>query len=286
MDDDLDLDLRQPGDRPSLSSTGGPASRAPWRLLVLALVVVAAALGGYFVYQRRQASASAGPAEAPAASTSPASPLGAPAAAVEVPPLDQSDAFVRELIAKLSSDPRLLAWLASDGLIRTFTVVVANVAAGETPARLLPMMRPLSGFRVTTRGDGVFVDPRGYERYTAIADAAASLDPAGSAQLYATLKPRIEEAYRDLGYPDASFDRTLERAIVVLLSTPVSDTPARLMATGGTDYAYADARLEGLSAAQKQLLRTGPQNARVIQDALRRIALALGIPESRLPPAR
>ena len=83
-----------------------------------------------------------------------------------------------------------------------------------------------------------------------------------------------------------SFDTALERAIVVLLSTPVSDTPARLQATGGTDYAYADARLEGLSAAQKQLLRTGPRNARVIQDALRRIALALGIPESRLPAAR
>jgi len=46
-----------------------------------------------------------------------------------------------------------------------------------------------------------------------------------------TLKPRIEEAHRDLGYPDTSFDRTLEQAIVSLLRTPVPDAAARLDAT-------------------------------------------------------
>jgi len=41
--------------------------------------------------------------------------------------------------------------------------------------------------------------------------------------------------------------------------------------------------LEGLTAAQKQLLRTGPRNVRIIQSSLRQIALALGIPPERLP---
>ena len=52
---------------------------------------------------------------------------------------------------------------------------------------------------------------------------------------------------------------------------------------GGIGYAYVDPRLESLSAAQKQLLRMGPENVRTIQAKLREIALALGIPDSRLP---
>ena len=51
----------------------------------------------------------------------------------------------------------------------------------------------------------------------------------------------------------------------------------------GIVYAYADPRLEGLSPAQKQLLRMGPENVKAIQAKLREIAAVLQIPESRLP---
>ena len=89
---------------------------------------------------------------------------------------------------------------------------------------------------------GAFVDPRSYDRYTTIADAVASIDAGGAARLYATLKPRIEDAHRDLGAPD-SFDRTLERAIVVLLGTPAIDGSERLKPKG-IGYGYVDPRLE------------------------------------------
>jgi hypothetical protein len=126
------------------------------------------------------------------------------------------------------------------------------------------------------------VDPRSYDRYNWIADAVASLDTAGTARLHGTLKPRVEEAYAELGTPETPFDATLERAIVVLLETPVVDGDVRLV-TRGALYAYADQRLEALSPAQKQLVRTGPRNARLIQAKLRQIAAALGIPADRLP---
>jgi len=38
-----------------------------------------------------------------------------------------------------------------------------------------------------------------------------------------------------------------------------------------------------LTAAQKQLLRMGPENARIVQAKLCEIALALGVPPQRLP---
>ena len=135
-----------------------------------------------------------------------------------IPPLDASDALVRLFVRELSEHPAVTAWLTTNGLIRSFTVVVANISDGGTPARHLNVLRPSSAFQ-TIAQDGVsYVDPRSYDRYAAIADAVGSVDPAGAARLYATLKPRIEEAHRELGSPDQSFDRTLERAIVALLS--------------------------------------------------------------------
>ena len=159
---------------------------------------------------------------------------------------------------------------------------MTNIADGPTPAKHLRVLRPQSTFRTVERNGISYVDPRSYDRYAPIADAIASVDPAAAAKLYATLKPRIEEANRELGSPDQSFDRTLERAIVALLNTPAVDGPVQLPPKG-IGYAYADERLESLTAAQKQLLRMGPRNVGIIKAKLRAIALALGIPPTQLP---
>ena len=121
------------------------------------------------------------------------------------------------------------------------------------------------------------MDSKSYDRYKRIAEAFTSLDPAGTARLYGTLKPRIEDAYRELGFPDRSFDRALERAIISILKTPVLDGAVRLRAKG-IGYAYGDEGLEELTRGQKQLLRMGPRNVRAVKKRLRRVGLALGIP--------
>jgi len=126
------------------------------------------------------------------------------------------------------------------------------------------------------------IDPRSYERYTPLASAVAALDPQGTARLYATLKPLIEQSHRDLGYGNTSFDATLERAIVTLLNTPILKDPVPIV-PHGIVYAFEDPRLEKLTPGQKHLLRFGPRNAQMVQQSLRKIAVALGIPEERLP---
>jgi hypothetical protein len=279
-DDWIDKDLLRPTD-PSDARRSGPRGGV-W-LLVLVLAA-AAAVAAYLAFgtwtSPEPETAAAIPAASPA---QPARPLGGDPASVVLPPLDESDALVRELVEKLSLHPRIAAWLATDGLIRNYTVTVANVADGRSPAPLLPALRPSGTLQVVERGDGLYIDPQSFARYNGLAEAVASIDPGAAARLYATLKPRIEEAYGDLGNPEPLFDRTLERAIVHLLSTPIPDGQIAVEPTGIV-YGYADERLEGLTPAQKQLLRMGPQNARAIQRSLREIALALGIPRDRLPP--
>jgi hypothetical protein len=221
----------------------------------------------------------------PAIVEEPVQPLGLEPDPIIVPPLDESDPLIRELVKQLSSHPRVAAWLATNGLIRNFTVVTSNIAEGVTPAGHLPVLRPSGTFRTIERGGSLFIDPASYQRYDSLTDAVAAVDPKGIASLYATLRPRIQEAHGELGFPDTPFDRTLERAIVLLLNTPVIDDPIAVEPMG-IGYGFANERLEGLADAQKQLLRFGPRNVRLIQRALRDIAGALGIPAARLPEPR
>lgn len=201
--------------------------------------------------------------------------------ATALPPLDDSDALVGTLVGALSAHPRVTAWLATDNLIRNFTVVVENIASGASPATHLGPLRPSGAFRVTETGQGLFVNPRSYERYAPIADAVDSVDAQAAAQLCATLKPRLDEAYGELGR-EGSFDSALERAIVAMLRTPALGGTVRLVPRGAT-YGFQDEALESLTPAQKQLARVGARNVGVIQNKLRQIALAIGVPSERLP---
>ena len=281
MDELPDFELRKTEDEFS-PVTSLPAPRvSQW--VVVAMLLAGAAIAAYIAFAWRPRPAPPPTAASAPAATSPVPPsLGGTGDPITLPPLDASDAVVRSLVQALSASPAVMAWLTTNGLIRNFTVVVANVADGATPAKQLSSLRPSSSFRIVERNGSLTVDPQSYDRYNPIADAIASLEPAAAARLYATLKPRIEEAHRDLGSPEQSFDRTLERAIVALLQTPVVDAPVRLTPKG-IGYAYADDRLESLTPAQKQLLRMGPRNERLVKAKLREIALALGMAPAQLP---
>ncbi|HEY6892644.1 MAG TPA: DUF3014 domain-containing protein [Rhodanobacteraceae bacterium] len=281
MTDPGDYEIRKTEEPAPDVEAAPPTNGGVW--IAAVVVVVLAAIAAYVLYPRRAA-----PAPAPASVATHAPPsaptraLGGEPEPVTVPPLDDSDPVVRDLVRALSTHPQVLAWLTTKGLIRNFAVVVANIGDGVTPANHLAPLRPKGAFEVVQRNGQTEIDPRSYDRYNQLADAVASVDPAGASRLYATLKPRLQEAYAELGVRPASFDAALEHAIVVLLQVPIVDGPVRVEPKG-IGYRFADPKLEDLSGAQKQLLRMGPRNVRSIQSSLRRIAVALGIPRERLP---
>jgi Protein of unknown function (DUF3014) len=277
LNDVSDYELEK-DDQPSTFETRSPAR------LIIAAVVLAVAIGaGWFYFTNRQGQSDTSQTNAEtAAPAAPARPLGGQGDVIELPPLNETDALVRRLVGALSSHPTVAAWLATDDLLRGFTVAVENIADGATPARRLPALRPAGQFRVTEDDDDLLIDARSYERYAPLASAIDSLNIEGTARLYSTLKPRMEEAYAELGR-QRSFDVALEQAFVAMLQTPVLDGQVPIVPKGATLYAFEDPRLERLTAAQKQLARMGPRNVRVIQNKLRQIALALGIPPERLP---
>ncbi len=258
-------------------------SRAP--LWIAAVLVAVAAVAVILVLLRPRAPATK-PVDAVARATAATqtegrTPLGPAVEPIELPPLVLTDPLVRELLGKLSSSPTLAVWLASDGLIRAFAVSVENVADGISPAKHVRALAPRAPFRTQSEGGTVTIDARSYARYDGIANAAASMDPAGLARVYSMLKPRLVEAYRELGHPEGELDVAVERAIVHLLQTPVVEEPIALRPRV-LSFRYDREDLEALSPAQKQLLRMGPRNVKLIQEQLRALARELGIPAARL----
>jgi hypothetical protein len=264
------------------TSAGYRESSSAGRLIVLAVLMTAAAGIAVWMFINRSTptlqTTQSEPQTAPATTSRP---LGAESSAIDLPPLAETDALVRTIVAAISTHPFVAKWLATDDLIRGFTVAVDNIASGATPARRFNTLRPAASFRAIGTGGSMRIDPQSYDRYRPLAAAFDSLDAMRVAQVYSMLKPRIEDAYAELGR-GGSFDVPLERAIVVLLEVPRIPA-AEAVVPKGIVFGFGDPTLERLTPAQKQLLRMGPENVSVVQAKLRQIAVELGIPSERLP---
>ncbi len=199
--------------------------------------------------------------------------------------LDGSDGVIREFALALSLHPSFAKWLQSKELIRKFVAGVDNVANGLSPKAHIDFFSPSGDFKAVPRGDRLVVDEASYARYNPAAEVFLSLDPGATVLLYKSIKPLLQDAYRDLGYPGTDFEETLIRAARELLSTPVVRGPVPLESQVVT-FSIADERLENLSQAQKHFFRMGPKNVQEIQNKIRELAHRLGIPDESLPPTR
>jgi len=259
----------------------GPA--APGILLALILLPLAVGAGWWWWTSRPGPEASA--ADAPVGL--PHSPdvstdvlRDAPRAVPSVPPLDLpplrlSDAFIRQLVARLSANPQWAQWLVSDDLVGRFVLTVVNVAQGFSPAPAVPFLKPSGAFRIRESGGRLFIDPASYRRYDRLTDTFASLDPDAAARLYLQLLPLFDEAYRELGLVDPPFDAMMDLAVANLLAVRVPEGPIEVTPWEGV-YEFVDPGVEARTPAEKHLLRMGPDNARRFQAMLADFAGGLG----------
>lgn len=270
-----DWDERELRDEETESFSGeGERNWLPWALWALIPIAL-----GLLWYSLRGGEAPATPQESSAGSeASAAAPAEEPAdveEAVKLPPLAESDSFVRERLHALSKDPMLALLLEPDDLVRKLVVSVANVSEGASPRKQLVHIRPEESFSAVETTERVVLDPKSFERYDAYAQFFAALDSRAVAVVYRVLEPLLDEAHSELGLSDRSgFKDTLSRAIEVLLAAPVVEGPIRLRAVN-VNYVFEDPALEKLSPAQKHLVRMGPENTRRVQKKLRELKDAL-----------
>ena len=248
-----------------------------WPILLIALAIVGVLI--FFLRSRDESAPVAEPtAEAPSAQPSVEEDSAQTEVIIgEVPSLQESDPWLREIVRQLSTHPDLASWLLSEEMVRTFVVVVDNIAEGTPPSSHLEFLAPDEGFQVREAAGKATIDPASYRRYNGMVDVIESIDAAGAGELYRAVQPLLQEAYENLGYPGQSFDVALGRAIQRLLAVPVIEEPIEVDA-GISAYRFHDQNLEELSPVAKQFLRMGPDNLERLQAKARELARACGVP--------
>lgn len=256
-------------------------SAAQWIAIIVLLVVIAIAIW-FFVFDRPGPH---GPLPAvfnpPApASTVPAYPISqanvpASATTTALPGLHESDAMVMQALLALPGAQGLQGLLLQQEIIPR---IVASVDAlprqtfGST--RIMPLRTPGGAFAVEQIAGATVIGAQNYQRYVPYMQLVDSLDTKALAAWYVQNYPLFQQAYRELGYPTGYFNDRLIAVIDNLLATPAPTQPIAVTKSGAF-YVYADAQLESLSAGQKMLLHSGPDNEAKIKTKLREMRAML-----------
>jgi len=246
-----------------------PSGRSFWPIVLIALV----ALGvlAWWMYQRD--------AHAPAVEPTPTDdvvapwgeddagpryPIGVqdpsdPDALVELPGLGDSDAVLLDALAQLLDRTQLESLVVPEFIIQRVVASVDNLPRRSLPARMHPV-RPTPGAFQPEPGEPPRLGEGNHARYAARLSQLEGVEVAALVDLYERWYPRFEQAYRELGYPDAHFNDRLVEVIDHLLEAPEPGGSLELVPTE-RGYAYADPRLEEASVGHRAMFRIGPHNA-------------------------
>lgn len=191
-----------------------------------------------------------------------------------LPALTDSDAaFVGDL-APLLPPAAIARHLDTQGLIRRIVVAVDNLPGGRLPMKQRPLKAVEGPFVADGEDETLTLSPANYARYEPLLTLAEQIDADAMATLYRRYYPLFQQAWQELGYPDAYFNDRLVAVIDHLLAAEPVDGPVRLERPHVL-YRYADPELEAASPGHKILLRIGPENAARVKAVLRRWRAAI-----------
>jgi len=243
-----------------------------WLILVVALGAAA------FFYFRLEGEKSQGP-QLPAPAAEPpirhpieaAGPADAPGE--PLPPLAESDAAIRQMLAELFGAGLEKIFNLKD-IIHRIVATVDNLPRDHLSLQLMPV-KPVAGRPVTEgKGENLRLSPQNAARYSSYMRLTKAVPSERLVAVYVYFYPLFQEQYEKLGYPGKYFNDRLVEVIDHLLATPEVQKPL-VLTQPKVLYEYADPKLERLSAGQKILLRIGSENAAKVKAKLREIRSAL-----------
>lgn len=251
----------------------------------IASVLALIAIGAYF-WLRPAPQQLPPPPVAPPRAIAPAEPavkypLQEPPAAAELPPLEQSDNFVKERITELLGANAYKTYIQSENFVRRVVATVDNLSRSLAPPRMWPIRATRGRFTVEAAENGSVISAKNAARYAPFVALVESVDAGRAVALYQRLYPLFQRAYENLGYPGKYFNDRLVAVIDLLLATPEPTGPLKVelpQIQGPLKptrpwvlYRYSDPALEGLSSGQKILLRMGPENEKRLKAKLAEI---------------
>jgi hypothetical protein len=195
--------------------------------------------------------------------------------------LENADPLLNEQVGLLFPGERVWDSSAASELVSKFVGFIYALAEGDIDYRMLPLQSPKERFSVSNNGDEIYLKVESYQRYSQYAEAFAELDVERAIAVYKFFWPMLDQLFQQYGEPEKTLHGELLESLDLLLAAPELDKPPRLIRPT-VYYQFADPRLEALPGAQKQLVRMGPENTRLIKNKLRSLLDALNaITETR-----
>lgn len=188
-----------------------------------------------------------------------------------LPTLDESDSWFTDKLANLTWRKELLKLMVTEDMIRRFVVFTDNFSQGTLAYEHAPLALPNIKFSAieekSSEGSKWQWDESNTRRFSLYVDLLRSMDSEMLVQWYVELKPLIDQAYQELGYPDDEFGDVLQDAITKVLDMEIPKTLPELNRPS-VMYKYNDESLESLDDAEKLLLRLGKENLLVIKSVM------------------
>ncbi len=191
-----------------------------------------------------------------------------------LPNLNDSDSWVQEKLPSLTWRKELLKLVINEDMIRRFVVFTDNFSQGIVAYEHSPFIQPMTSFSTAEKVESENMneeawlwDEKSTRRFSLYVDLLRSIDTETLVQWYVEMKPLIDEAYEELGYPDDEFTDALQDAITRVLDMEIPKQPV-VLTRQSVMYKYADADLEKLDDTDKLLLRLGRENLLVIKSIL------------------
>lgn len=192
------------------------------------------------------------------------------------PPLTManSDARLREQLAGKVPDGMPVAVLGNSNLVERGAAAIDSVRRGLVPDKLLNLPKPKGPFKVRSVDGVTLIDPESYRRYDGMVTSLVDTPVEPAVNAFRQFRPLLEQAYASLGYAADDMDNALIAALDEILATPVIDEAVAVERSEAV-WVYVRDDLESRSLLQKQLMRTGPDNVRRLQDKARALREAL-----------
>lgn len=245
-----------------------------WLVIPIVAIVLAGVL--YFVWVARKPAPTVEPASTTSTEIAVATPQPLSIPDEPLPPVAESDGFIRRTVGLLSQHPTLARWLASDALLQRTATAVEQAGDGRAPAVAFQFARPSTRAATVARGEDLIIDPASHRRWDDLTAAILSADPQQAAQLYGHLRPLFVETYRGMGHADGNFDAAIGRAASRVLSTPVLQEPIVVEARRGY-VEHRNPELRSLPGISRQLMLMGPANLTRLQEWVSRFLKAAAI---------
>ena len=259
------------------SAQRGAISAAQAGLIVVLLLVIAAGvvlLTGIWPPEEKHASVVTTPPPAPLPAPvvdeieePTPEPPPAPTEPIEepLPRLEESDDAVRDALGDIPLGTAGQQFLMPGNIIERSASLIYLMAQGDVPYKLLPVSRPKATFPISDDGTQVITDPAGFERYDALTQWLESLELKPLLSSLEWFIPLFREAWSYYGEDPAAFDMAVVMTLDLVIATPEVDLSEARLIRKEAVWIFEDPAIEELAPIQKQVLRMGPENAKILK---------------------